>query len=334
MRSTRAILPIATLITGSALLSPATSHAEPTKAEIAAARRLFAEAEREEAANRWADALQKLRSVVAIKETAGVRFHLAHCEERLGQLVAALTDYRRAAKLAEGTSGPESDDIQRRAGDELAALEPRIPTVALTLPDDVPGASVTLDGKTLVLASPPAPLRLDPGEYRFEATATGRVPFAQRLILVEQGRYQVTIALPLVPVAPPPAAPPQAPAPAEHAAAPPPREPAPRPEPSSGPSALTYVAGGATLLLGGATVAFYSKKSSLEKETADACATHCDATARQDSIDQQRTLMYAAGGATLLAAGLTVTLAVTSMSTPKSTTLIVTPSGAFLTGKF
>jgi hypothetical protein len=308
-------------------------HAEPSKAEIAAAKRLFGEAEREEAANRWAAALEKLRAVVAIKETAGVRYHLAHCEERLGQLVAALTDYRRAAKLAEATTGADSEDTQRRAANEIAALEPRIPVVKLTLPDDAAGATITLDGKPLLLASPPAPLRLDPGEYRFEAAASGRTPFTQKLILVERGSYEVIVQLQReAPPSAPVTASPAPPSP-ERPAAPPPRD-VPPPETSSGPSAMTYVAGGATLILVGATVAFYAKKSSLEKETEQACQTHCDATARQDSIDQQRTFMYAAGGAAILAAGVTVTLAVTSTSKPKTTTLVVSPTGLTLFSRF
>jgi hypothetical protein len=44
--------------------------------------------------------------------------------------------------------------------------------------------------------------------------------------------------------------------------------------------------------------------------------------------------MYAAGGAAILAAGVTVTLAVTSTSKPKTTTLVVSPTGLTLFGRF
>lgn len=309
-----------------ALATPAL--AAPTRAEIASARRLFAEAEREEAAERWAIALEKLRTVLAIKETSGVRFHVAHCEERLGQLVAALADYRRAAELADSLSGAERDDLVKRSADEIAALEPRLPTVKIVLPEGVSGASATLDDKPIALATPPAPLRLDPGEYQLVVTAPGRVAFRDKLLLVERSTYAVEVVLPLDQ----PAKPAVVAEPPRSTAAP--LEP-PAPGASSGPSTLTYVAAGATIALAATSVYFYTRKKSLEDDTASACATsHCDASARQDSIDSAKTTMLATGAGAVLAAGVTVTLAITSMHRPTRAAIVVGPQGAFFTGAF
>ncbi len=56
------------------------AHAEPSAADIASARRLFSEATELRRAGQWSDAAAKLREAIAIKETPGLRFHLAHCE--------------------------------------------------------------------------------------------------------------------------------------------------------------------------------------------------------------------------------------------------------------
>src|SRR5690349_9230742 len=73
------------------------ARAEPSAAEIKTARQLFAEAESLRSKGDCRTAAEKLRLALQIKETPGLRFHLAHCEERLGQLVQADADYRRAS---------------------------------------------------------------------------------------------------------------------------------------------------------------------------------------------------------------------------------------------
>ena len=48
------------------------------------------------ASSPWREAVAKLKRAVALKETPGLRYHLAFAEEQLGQLLAAHDDYRRA----------------------------------------------------------------------------------------------------------------------------------------------------------------------------------------------------------------------------------------------
>src|SRR5262245_5802237 len=73
------------------------AHAEPdpSQAEIKAARQLFSEAERDEAAGRWREALDKFSRVVAFKETPSGLFHKAFCEEKVGLLLSAYQGYKR-----------------------------------------------------------------------------------------------------------------------------------------------------------------------------------------------------------------------------------------------
>jgi hypothetical protein len=74
-------------------LLPSPCYAAPAGDQVRAARRLFADAEKDEDASRWADALEKLRRVAQVKLTAGIHYHIALCEEHLGQLATALDQY-------------------------------------------------------------------------------------------------------------------------------------------------------------------------------------------------------------------------------------------------
>src|SRR5579862_1950427 len=89
-------LSIATLATAA---RPAA--AEPSsRTDLTAARDLFVAAESDEDAGRWAEALEKLRRVAQVKATAGVRYHVALCQEHLGHLAGALEDFEAARSQA------------------------------------------------------------------------------------------------------------------------------------------------------------------------------------------------------------------------------------------
>src|SRR5262245_13115898 len=75
------------------------ANAEPTKTEVAVARQYFEQANAAERENRWADAIEDLNRAVAIKETAGLRYHLGFAKENMGMLVDAMLEYQRAAGL-------------------------------------------------------------------------------------------------------------------------------------------------------------------------------------------------------------------------------------------
>src|SRR5450432_3063486 len=82
----------------------------PTTAQLNAARALFIAAEKDEDAQRWSEAFEKLQRVAQVKLTPGVRYHLALCEEHLGRLVAALSDYKTAA--SDALAGKASDVLR------------------------------------------------------------------------------------------------------------------------------------------------------------------------------------------------------------------------------
>jgi hypothetical protein len=177
-----------------AAMSRTVRAAEPTKVELAAARDLFSRAERDEEAGRWADALDKLRRTGAVKMTPGIRFHIALCEERMGQLAAALADYTAAADAARNQG---NKDVLDAVSEPLAQIRGRVPTVTLLAPVDVSDATITLDGAPIPGRAVGGPLPVEIGPHTIQAEAPNRVPFSATLNLAEAQTLSVDILLPL-----------------------------------------------------------------------------------------------------------------------------------------
>lgn len=169
--------------------------AEPTSAEIAAARQLFAEARAAEDAQDWATAASKIREAISIKETPGLRFHLAYCEEHLGMLVEALVDYERAEDAARS----KNDDVEKQVGPRKDALRKRTPTITALLVSDVSDAELTIDGHAVSPALIGKPVPQNPGPHHVVVSASGRQPYAADLTLVEADSVVVTVSLPALP---------------------------------------------------------------------------------------------------------------------------------------
>lgn len=121
---------------GLALAPPAAVlAAEPTPSEISVARRLFDEGKSAEENGRWREAADKFRQAAAIKDTPGIRFHLARCEEERGALVEALVEYDRARELLDG--GVKAPDVERLLPEARERVRARVAHVTLRLPDGV-----------------------------------------------------------------------------------------------------------------------------------------------------------------------------------------------------
>jgi hypothetical protein len=168
-------------------------RADPTAAEIETARKLFKQAEADEAAQKWDVALDELHRASSIKMTAGLRFHIALCESNLHQNAAALADYTAADLLARAEKNSEVADAVR---DPRADLEARIPKLKLTVPADAKNVEVRVDSTVVTDLS--EVLRLDAGAHTIEAHADGRSPFSKKLNLQERDAITIPITLPLL----------------------------------------------------------------------------------------------------------------------------------------
>jgi hypothetical protein len=177
--------------------------AEPTASELVLARRLFAEASALEEAGRWAAASEKLKEALAIKETPGLRYHLAHCEEQAGELVAASLEYARASELIRaGAQAPDVAQLLALADQRLVA---QIPKLVLDVPADIQGVSVEIDGHPINPTVLRNPIPLDPGTHQVTAHAPNRGDFKEQVELTVGQSHTLVLVFPQRGPAPPPA---------------------------------------------------------------------------------------------------------------------------------
>ncbi len=170
---------------------------------LEAARDLFVEAEKDEDAGRWGEALEKVRRVAEVKLTPGVRYHVALCEEHLGQLLSALDDYKTAATQARAENAP---DVLRLVDARVADASLRVAHVVIALVPAVADADVRLDGQAV---TPGVPIDADPGRHTVEASAPGCAPSFAVVTLPERETtpYEVHLEPDVAPAAAAPAQP-------------------------------------------------------------------------------------------------------------------------------
>ena len=165
------------------------ARADPTPTELQAARDLFAKAEKDEAAGRWNDALDELRRAISVKSTPGLRFHIALCEEKLGHLVAALSDYAAAEQAARDQN---NKDVLDAVSEPLKQLRIRVPTLVIEVPA-APGAHVELDGTVVPSGLYGVAMPVEPGVHRVDARAPGKHPFTTEVQLHEREAETATV---------------------------------------------------------------------------------------------------------------------------------------------
>ncbi len=167
-------------------------RADPSPGEIQAARDLFTKAEQDEDAGSWAAALEKLHRAASVKTTPGIRYHIGLCEEKLGQIAAALNDYSGAEALAREQHNREVLDI---VAEPIRALKARVPTLLVDAPTGVDGLTIDLDGKAFPAGLWGIATPMEPGSHQIEARATGKTPFSASVVLKEKDAAKLPIRL-------------------------------------------------------------------------------------------------------------------------------------------
>lgn len=194
--------------------------ADPSSAELAAARELFEHGVQLEEAHDWTGALDVFRKVAAVKRTAAVQFHLGLCLENTGHLVDALNEFTRAEAAAGSDPGADGTRIADNSRRHVAELKARIPRVIVRLPPTVTDATVTLDGVGLAAALVGAALPVEPGAHVLTVTARDRASFRRSFELAERAPpLVIDVTLPLDLATQPPAVAAESPPPASSATA-------------------------------------------------------------------------------------------------------------------
>jgi hypothetical protein len=166
---------------------------DPTPTQIQAARELFADASKDEDAGRWESALEKLHRVSDVKLTAGIRYHIALCEEKLGLTATALAHYGDALQAANAEHNKEVIELLKEPF--LGDLRARVPSLALNVPRDVSDVEVTVDGQRQPSGLWGVGVPIDPGTHRIEAHAPGRRPFAREIAMRDRDATVMDVTL-------------------------------------------------------------------------------------------------------------------------------------------
>ena len=185
------------------------ARADPAATDISVAKQAFESAVSLESERHWTEAASKLREAIAVKDTPGLRFHLAHCELEQGHLVEASLEYDRASELL--GQGAKAPDVQKLLGPASADLKRRIPRVTVELAPELSAPNVTIDEKVYPPSELALGVPLNPGRHALRVSAAGHRPFEQVLVLSEGApvtvRPRLVPVVPVVPSAPPAVAP-------------------------------------------------------------------------------------------------------------------------------
>lgn len=288
----------------------------------------------------WPGACAKFQASMDLDPAVGTLLKIAKCHEHDKKLSIAWYDYQRALVL----NREKKDQSEQRRAEldeftkkQIAALEPRVPRIRVSVAERPPGLKVTRDGQEIPASALGEALPVDPGPHEIVAEAPGRRT-ERRPVTVDEGKTE-DVALTLVREAPPPlatAAPPPPAASAPPAIAPAPAQPQPDAAPSSEPGQLQRSAGLVVAGLGvvgiGVSIGLFAATSSKVGESNAFCdeTNHCqpDGLAlRGDARTLQAAgLVTLAVGAGAAAAGI-----VLYATAPKKASVALTPAGAAAT---
>ena len=171
-------------------------HAQ-SKAERQAARALGVEALKLYERKDYAAAYDRFDKANRLLQAPTLELYMARCQLGLGKLATAYEHFRRGADTVLDDDAPRQFvKAQQQARAALAELEPKVPTVQVTVQGPPAGQlTVRIDGQPSDLAALGERLRLDPGEHSVEASAPGFETAAATIALSEGATETVLLSL-------------------------------------------------------------------------------------------------------------------------------------------
>ena len=322
-------LPLAALLALATLTAPALAK----DADAAAAEAMFDEARRLLAAGDVKAACPKFAESYRLDPALGALLNLAACHEKEGRVATAWSEYRDAEAQALKAKDEKRAAYSKK---QAAALEPRLPRLAIAVTETPPGFAVTRNGAPVGEASYGMSLPIDPGPQELAATATGRERWSKRITLTEGARLRLVVPdLGIANPAPAAAVEPSS-RPGEARETAPlsplsPLTPVPAEPPSSGQRAAGFAVGGVGLAALAAGAVFAALTAGQKASADERCPDKkCDALGLDD-IATARTyawvsnITFGAGGALVLIGGILALTAKPSSPAPSSSALLVVP---------
>ncbi len=167
--------------------------------ERAAAITAFDEAQAMMEKGAISSACAKFQESYDLDAQLGSLLHLADCRQQNGQIASAWSGFLSAAEWAEKNGDERADVAQQRA----AELAPQLSHLTLKFAAPLPqGAVLTRNGKEVPQAMWTRDIPLDPGAYRFEATAEGYQPWTAEVTIQGKGSSSTLQVPALVAIAP------------------------------------------------------------------------------------------------------------------------------------
>jgi hypothetical protein len=193
----------------------------PARADdVSTAEVLFREARELIARHAYADACPKLEESQRLDAAPGTEFNLARCYELIGRLASAWGAY---VEVANVTHAAGQFDREASARERVAAVEPRLSFVTVTMRGPPTGVALTRDGVEMALAQLEVAIPIDPGEHVLRARAPGKRDWETRFRVDHDGQ-RLSVEVPLLDDEPPPEAATPAASPFPPLAAPPARD--------------------------------------------------------------------------------------------------------------
>jgi tetratricopeptide (TPR) repeat protein len=193
--ATRFLVPLV-VAASSAVISPAWGQTAGTPApgggggsatdNRALAEMLFFTARGLMEAGRTAEACAKLSESYRLDPAAGTLLNLAVCHEKEGKIASAWGEFHEAIADARKANRPEREKL---ATERVAAIEPDLPFLTITVPDEVrkiPGLVISRNGVPLNAAAWSTELPVDPGEVQIEERAPDYKPKDLKITLANK----------------------------------------------------------------------------------------------------------------------------------------------------
>jgi hypothetical protein len=174
-RKSKGVLPIALAAALLALTPARAANGDVSQANQATAQALFDQGRRLLDEGKYAEACAKFESSQRLDPGTGTLLNLATCNERLGKIATAWTQFNEALSLAIRDGRRDRMSFAR---EHIVSIEPQLPhlTVAVRAAG-TDGLSLTIDGAPLGKAAWGVAAPVDPGDHVVEATASGKLPF-------------------------------------------------------------------------------------------------------------------------------------------------------------
>ncbi|HEU4407869.1 MAG TPA: hypothetical protein VFS43_21590 [Polyangiaceae bacterium] len=289
------------------------------------AQELFDRAKALHAEGRYEQACPLFARSEVLEPGIGTKLYLADCYEQIGRNASAWSNFLKAAASARARGQAERERV---ALARASALEPQLSKIGVVVASEsaaLAGLSVRRDGESLPASQWGAFVPVDPGLHTVEASAPGRRPFAQR-VLVAAGAARVQVLVPLL-------APASAPAPAP-------------PAPAAGRGrVIAALALGSVGVAGLALGTFFGLRAfSLYDEAKASCERGEPDRCTPEGVDKQRdasraalssTVGFAAGGAALALGGALLLLGRPAAAPARAAwSLSGGPGGVTLKGSF